>query len=112
MSDQASRDRGAMQRRDFLTLGAGLAAAAVLSTSPVGAQGVPHARPGTERPAPRPGRRMLGSLEVSSVGLGVQNMARKYETTVPYRPAMVDVIRGAFDRGGHLLRHRRGLRSA
>jgi hypothetical protein len=27
------------------------------------------------------GRRKLGSLEVSTVGLGVQKMSRKYETT-------------------------------
>ncbi|MET0622988.1 MAG: aldo/keto reductase [Pyrinomonadaceae bacterium] len=45
------------------------------------------------------GRRRLGKLEVSSVGLGVQNMSRKYETTVPYRPEMINVIRAAFDRG-------------
>ncbi|EDY81888.1 oxidoreductase, aldo/keto reductase family [Verrucomicrobiia bacterium DG1235] len=44
-------------------------------------------------------RRKLGSLEVSSVGLGVQNMSRRYETTVPYRPEMHTIIRTAFDRG-------------
>jgi diketogulonate reductase-like aldo/keto reductase len=38
-------------------------------------------------------------LEVSAVGLGVQNMSRKYETTVPYRPEMINIIRAAFDRG-------------
>src|SRR4029078_12014065 len=45
------------------------------------------------------GRRRLGKLEVSSVGLGVQNMSRKYETTVPYRPEMIHIIRAAYDRG-------------
>jgi len=45
------------------------------------------------------GRRKLGALEVSSVGLGVQNMSRKYETTVPYRPEMINLIRAAYDRG-------------
>jgi len=45
------------------------------------------------------GRRRLGKLEVSSVGLGVQNMSRKYETTVPYRPEMINIIRAAYDRG-------------
>jgi hypothetical protein len=29
------------------------------------------------------------------VGLGVQNMSRKYETTVPYRPEMINIIRAA-----------------
>jgi aryl-alcohol dehydrogenase-like predicted oxidoreductase len=45
------------------------------------------------------GRRRLGRLEVSSIGLGVQNMRRKYETTVPYRPEMLNIIRRAFDSG-------------
>ena len=45
------------------------------------------------------GRRKLGKLEVSPVGLGVQNMHRTYQTTVPYRPEMRNIIRKAFDRG-------------
>lgn len=44
-------------------------------------------------------RRKLGSLEVSSVGLGVQNMHRTYQTTVPYRPEMINIIRTAHERG-------------
>lgn len=44
-------------------------------------------------------KRKLGSLEVSSVGLGVQNMHRRYETTVPYRPEMINIIQMAFDKG-------------
>lgn len=45
------------------------------------------------------GRRKLGKLEVSSVGLGVQNMSRKYTTEVPSRPEMHNIIRTAYDRG-------------
>jgi aryl-alcohol dehydrogenase-like predicted oxidoreductase len=45
------------------------------------------------------GRRRLGKLEVSSVGIGVQNMSRRYETTVPYRPEMLRILRAAHDRG-------------
>jgi len=45
------------------------------------------------------GRRKLGKLEVSSVGLGVQNMSRTYQTTVPNRPEMHNIIRTAFDHG-------------
>jgi aryl-alcohol dehydrogenase-like predicted oxidoreductase len=45
------------------------------------------------------GRRKLGSLEVSSVGHGVQNMSRKYETSVAYRPEMINIIRAAHDHG-------------
>lgn len=46
------------------------------------------------------GRRKLGgTLEVSSVGLGVQNMPRTYQTTIPSRPEMINIIRTAFDHG-------------
>lgn len=46
------------------------------------------------------GRRKLGgTLEVSSVGLGVQNMTRTYQTTIPTRSEMINIIRTAFDNG-------------
>lgn len=45
------------------------------------------------------GRRKLGTLEVSSIGLGVQNMWRTYQTTIPSRPEMLNIIRKAFDQG-------------
>ena len=46
------------------------------------------------------GRRKLGgTLEVSSVGIGVQNMPRTYQTTIPYRPDMIKIIQAAFDNG-------------
>jgi aryl-alcohol dehydrogenase-like predicted oxidoreductase len=92
--------RDGIGRRDFLTLGAGLAATAMLPGAAAAAQAGPaNQSAGTPSPAAAPGRRRLGSLEVSSVGMGVQNMARKYETTVPYRPEMINIIRAAFDRG-------------
>ena len=62
-------------------------------------------RRGLSRPTPATGsatlsgRRKLGTLEVSSVGLGVQNMHRTYQTTIPHRPEMINIIRTAFDRG-------------
>ena len=49
--------------------------------------------------AQKSARRKLGQLEVSSIGLGVQNMARTYQTTVPARPEMIDIIRTAYERG-------------
>jgi aryl-alcohol dehydrogenase-like predicted oxidoreductase len=50
--------------------------------------------------ATTPGRRKLGSsLEVSGIGLGVQNMSRNYQTTIPNRAEMHNIIRTAFDRG-------------
>ncbi|MFV8376711.1 aldo/keto reductase [Flavobacterium sp. LB1P71] len=49
---------------------------------------------------PLSNKRKLGaSLEVSSIGLGVQNMSRTYQTTIPYRPEMHNIIRTAFDKG-------------
>ncbi|APG27617.1 aldo/keto reductase [Syntrophotalea acetylenivorans] len=94
-----------LDRRKFLIAGAGVAAASLLPHVSAAAQ----VQPGQSSPGgtgqgslqqpPRQGRRRLGALEVSSIGLGVQNMSRKYETTVPYRPEMINVIRAAFDHG-------------
>ena len=44
-------------------------------------------------------RRMLGELEVSALGLGVQNMHRTFHTIVPERADMLTLIRTAFDEG-------------
>ncbi|NVO24739.1 aldo/keto reductase [Donghicola mangrovi] len=44
-------------------------------------------------------RRKLGGLEVSAIGLGVQNMSRTYQTTIPTRSEMHRIIRTAHDRG-------------
>jgi hypothetical protein len=82
-----------IDRRSFLGIAGASAAATlagVLSTPAV-------AEPSVQ--AHISGRRKLGSLEVSTVGLGVQNMSRKYETTVPYRPEMIDILRAAYDHG-------------
>ena len=62
-------------------------------------------KPGQETPTndtlanAKPGRRKLGTLEVFPVGLGVQNMHRTYQTTIPSRPEMIKIIRKAFDSG-------------
>lgn len=49
---------------------------------------------------PLSGKRKLGkTLEVSSIGLGVQNMSRTYQTTIPSRSEMHNIIRTAFDKG-------------
>jgi aryl-alcohol dehydrogenase-like predicted oxidoreductase len=48
-------------------------------------------------PGTATGRRKLGALTVSSVGLGVQNMSRTYQTTIPSRPEMIRIIRTAHD---------------
>lgn len=47
-----------------------------------------------------PGYRKLGGkLKVSNIGLGVQNMSRTYQTTIPSRSEMIKIIRTAFDKG-------------
>ena len=85
-------------RRSFLLSAASMAATPLLSDNLAKAP----ARPSSPNPPDAPaalGRRRLGKLEVSTIGIGVQNMSRKYETTVPYRPEMINIIRAAFDRG-------------
>jgi aryl-alcohol dehydrogenase-like predicted oxidoreductase len=94
----ASNRKNGLGRRSFLL------SAGALAATPLLGGGAP--RSAAEAPAPRRqpapsaiGRRRLGSLEVSSVGLGVQNMSRTYQTTIPTRSEMLNIIRTAFDRG-------------
>ena len=88
-------------RRKFFVAGAGVAAASLLNRIPAVAQAQVVGTTGTGSPQQRlrPGRRRLGALEVSSVGLGVQNMSRTYQTTIPTRPEMFNIIRTAFEHG-------------
>lgn len=100
-----TQENGGVSRRNFIAktifTGVGLTAGSlVLAASPSQAGAQTGKRNNTKSAAdPLPGRSRLGTLEVSSVGLGVQNMSRKYETTVPYRPEMINIIRAAYDRG-------------
>lgn len=91
-----------LDRRTFLIAGAGVAAASLLphvaAAGPVQA-GQSSTRDTDARQPSTLGSRKLGALNVSSLGLGVQNMSRKYDTSVPYRPEMIGVIRAAFDHG-------------
>lgn len=84
--------------RRGLMLAAGALAAAPLASA-AQAQSAPQTPPAAPSSAPPPGRRMLGTLEVSAIGLGVQNMSRTYQRTIPYRPEMHAIIRAAFDNG-------------
>jgi aryl-alcohol dehydrogenase-like predicted oxidoreductase len=99
-TDNQNEQNGALGRRNFIAktilAGAGMAAVTALpgdgkartirqGTTPAGAN--------------KSGFRKLGTLEVSSVGLGVQNMSRTYQTTIPTRAEMINIIRTAFDRG-------------
>ena len=94
-----------MGRRGFLMSAGTVAALPILGAaaqaSAAQAQAGPAAITGQSAPAGGAdlGRRRLGQIEVSSIGLGVQNMSRKYTTETPYRPEMVAHIRAAFDHG-------------
>jgi aryl-alcohol dehydrogenase-like predicted oxidoreductase len=84
-----------MNRRDILKTGLTLAGGTLLaSNSSASALTPPDLAPNA-----KPGLRKLGKLEVSSIGLGVQNMPRTYETTIPSRPEMLNIIRKAYDNG-------------
>jgi aryl-alcohol dehydrogenase-like predicted oxidoreductase len=94
----ASNRKNGLGRRSFLLSAGALAAAPLLGgAAPRSAAQAPAPSRSTAPSAI--GRRRLGSLEVSSVGVGVQNMSRTYQTTIPTRPEMLNIIRTAFDRG-------------
>ena len=93
-------------RRDFLGLGLGLAAAWLLSGIPTDAQSQQVGQPARGGAAADKGqltktdRRKLGPLEVSSLGLGCMSMAGGfYDNPPPDRREMVALIRAAVERG-------------
>ena len=82
-----------LNRRSFLRATAGLATAGL--SLPATAQ---DSRGDGSKPLVR-GRRKLGQLEVSSVGLGCQDMTGTFYATAPSRPDMIALARAAHDRG-------------
>lgn len=83
-------------RRAFLVAGGAVAVAPVIGAGGARAEATPF----LDHPAQEVGgHRRLGALEVSGIGLGVQNMSRTYQTTIPRRPEMIRIIRAAYDRG-------------
>ena len=95
------------QRRKFIGTSMGVASGAAVAVASSGLLGCAPAQ--TQSGAADSGRstaatqisarRKLGHLEVSSIGLGVQNMSRTYQTTVQARHEMIDIIRTAYERG-------------
>lgn len=83
-------------RRAFLTGMPATAAAVALGGTAAIAQSA-QGSVSTTRTAP--GRRMLGNLETSELGLGVQNMHRTFHTVVPERSDMIDLLRSAYEQG-------------
>lgn len=91
MPDTNDQNPGAgLGRRTLFGLGLGLPMMAAL---PAAAASNPPTSPTLTD------RRRLGALEVSAIGIGVQNMSRTYQTTVPSRPEMLNIIRTAYDQG-------------
>jgi len=93
-----NEDTTTIGRRGFLGAAGSLAVAPLLAS----ASSPAFAQAGTadsSASVQSSDRRKLGTLEVSSVGLGVQNMGRTYQTTIPSRPAMINIIRAAHERG-------------
>ena len=88
-----------MNRRNLLKTGLTIAGGALLASNAGAKTLIPETLLSNAPAGAAPGRRKLGKLEVSSIGLGVQNMSRTYETTIPSRPEMHKIIRAAFDHG-------------
>lgn len=90
------------ERRKLLAAGAGIAAASLIPHVSAASQSsqVDSSRQTHQRPAP-PCKRKLGQLEVSAIGLGVQNMSRKYDTSAPWRPEMINISTGHLMKESH-----------
>lgn len=93
-----------MDRRKFIVAGASVAATSMLPFATAAQASSGQRSPGivgSKEPQSLSdiGKRKLGSLEVSSIGIGVQNMHRKHNTTVLYRPQMIKILREAYERG-------------
>ena len=84
-----------MNRRNLLKSGLAIAGGSLLASNAGAALmfGPPVSN------APAESRKLGGKLEVSSIGIGVQNMPRTYQTTIPSRPEMLNIIRNAYDNG-------------
>ncbi|MCW0483820.1 aldo/keto reductase [Gaoshiqia sediminis] len=106
--NHSANKKSELSRRNFLNAGLALAGGSFLA-SVTGVQKVMGQNKGvisSDQPSQNSpshvslARRMLGgTLEVSSIGLGVQNMSRTYQTTIPLRSEMHNIIRTAFDNG-------------
>ncbi len=96
-TDMTMKHGPELNRRRLLLAAGGLAAAATVDVASAQTAAQPTASAAASTTAI--GRRKLGTLEVSSVGLGVQNMSRTYQQTIPTRAEMHNIIRAAFDNG-------------
>lgn len=96
--DNSNQKMPGFNRRDLFKTGVVLASSAILpsigSLNAISQEGNVG-----NQPLKQHDKRKLGQLEVSSIGMGVQNMHRQYTTLVPYRPEMIEILRTAYDEG-------------
>lgn len=86
-------------RRNFFKNAALISAGLAMSPSILRASQGRNKLPKQKISTPALNKRKLGSLQVSCIGLGVQNMSRTYQTTIPLRAEMHNIIRTAFENG-------------
>ena len=91
MDDMQGSQR--LNRRTFLW------ATGAIAASTISGPAIAQDRDGTSVKPLVNGRRKLGQLEVSSVGLGCQDMTGTFYATAPRRPDMIALARAAHDRG-------------
>ncbi len=92
----SKKDSNSLNRRKLFKTGLALAGGSLLAPF-VSAQ--KHASKEISENSVSGKRKLGGILEVSSTGLGVQNMPRTYQTTIPTRSEMINIIHKAFDNG-------------
>lgn len=89
-----------MNRRDILkNAGLALAGSALLPLDAISQTDKTNSSNNKSKQPKLSAQRKLGSLEVSAVGIGVQNMSRTYQTTIPNRKEMHNIIRKSYDNG-------------
>lgn len=99
MDNSIEKSATGINRRDLFKTGLVLAGGAMLPTACNVAAKASSSQGTSSKSQVTGWRKLGGTLEVSSVGLGVQNMPRTYQTTIPSRPEMINIIRTAFDYG-------------
>lgn len=88
-----------MDRRSLLkTAGLGLAGSAILPLFSF-SESAEEKDSKRRKKAAILSKRKLGNLEVSSVGMGIQNLHRNYNSIIPYRPEMIKLIQAGYDKG-------------
>jgi aryl-alcohol dehydrogenase-like predicted oxidoreductase len=90
-----TKPAAALTRRKFLASAAGVAATSLAVPRLYSADGDKS----SSRVQTVSSRRKLGKLEVSSVGLGCQDLTGTYYATAPSRPEMIKLIRTAYEHG-------------